>query len=124
MENILIYIVVFALAFWAGFRINEWIMLAAFNKLIEELGISEDQLRTLAKSNGLDLPEPEPTLPTLTPIEIRIVQIDGQLYAYRLDDDQFLAQGPDREALIQRLTENLTNVKIIIDRENGADYIT
>ena len=103
-------------------------MTLTFREIIKDLGITDQQLRKLAEKNGIRVPTENPRDSitgevTVTPIEIRIEEHQGQLYAYRLDNDQFLGQGTDREQLIARLTENLTNVRLIVAEENGAGLI-
>ncbi len=56
-------------------------------------------------------------------VEVKLEQHSGTILAYRKDTDQFLGQGSDREALIQRLTENLTPCRVIIAQEDGADLL-
>ena len=103
-------------------------MAMSFHQILKDLGITDQQLRKLAESSGLELAELSPKEseenPTLTPIEIKIEQHQGILYAYRLDNDQFLGQGPDREQLIEHLKKNLTDVRLIVAEENGAGLIT
>ncbi len=56
-------------------------------------------------------------------VEVKLEQHSGTILAYRKDTDQFLGQGTDREALIARLTENLTPCRVIIAQEDGADLL-
>ncbi len=103
-------------------------MAISFREILRDLGVTEQQLRTLAAKNDIQIPTENPKDSitgeiTLTPIEIRLEKIGDQIFAYRLDTDQFLGQGSDREALIQRLTENLTNVRLIVAQEDGADLL-
>ena len=103
-------------------------MALSFREILRDLGVTEQQLRRLAEKNDIKIPTENPRDSitgevTVTPIEIKIEEQQGMLYAYRLDNDQFLGQGTDREALIQRLTENLTNVRLIVAEEHGAGFI-
>lgn len=121
------FLIVFALGCWLGHKVSGFLMALSFREILKDLGVTDQQLKKLAEKNGIDLPEklteePEETA-TLTPIEIRIEQHQGVLYAYRLDNEQFLGQGTDREALINRLKDNLTNVRLIIAEEHGADLL-
>jgi PP-loop superfamily ATP-utilizing enzyme len=122
------FLIAFALGWWIGHKVSGFWMALSFREILKDLGVTEQQLKKLAEKNGIDLPE-KPTeeseeTPILTPIEIRIEEHQGVLYAYRLDNDQFLGQGTDREALIERLTDNLTNVRLIVAEEHGAGLIT
>lgn len=103
-------------------------MALSFREILRDLGVTEDQLRRLAEKNDIPVPTENPRDSitgevTLTPLEVRIEEVEGTLYAYRLDNDQFLGQGVDRDQLIKRLTENLTNVRIIVAEEHGAGYL-
>ena len=113
-------------AFYIGWKANEAWMLLSFRTILEELKISNDQLIKIAESKGIKLtdsqPEPDPG-DTLPELEVRLEQINGQIFAYSLKDDQFLGQGTDRDSLIKRLTENLSNVRVVIAKEHGADLI-
>jgi hypothetical protein len=125
--DILLFLI--PVAFYIGWKVNEAWMLLSFRTILQELKISNDQLVKIARDKGIQLtetdpdPEPEsdPGVPAL--LEVRLEQIDGQIFAYSLKDDQFLGQGTDRDTLVQRLTENLTNVRVIIAKEHGADLI-
>ena len=109
---------------WAiGSAVTRAWLLWTFRELLKDLGITTDQLQTLARKNGLEIAELEEKSQELPTLEVRIEQHQGVLYAYRKDDDHFLGQGPDREQLIDRLKENLTNVRLIIREEDGAELI-
>jgi hypothetical protein len=122
------FLIAFALGCWIGHKVSSYIMAMSFHQILKDLGVTDQQLRKLAESSGLELAELSPKEseenPGLTPIEIKIEQHQGVLYAYRLDNDQFLGQGPDREQLIEHLKKNLTDVRLIIAEENGAGLIT
>lgn len=122
------FLIVFALGCWIGSWVRGTWMALSFREILRDLGVTESQLRRLAEKNDIKIPTENPRDSitgeiTVTPIEIKIEQVGDVLYAYRLDNDQFLGQGTDREALIQRLTENLTNVRLIVAEEHGAGLI-
>ena len=125
-------IIEFLIAFVVGWVVGSFVtrtwMALSFREILRDLGVTEQQLRKLAQENDVEINEQalKDTITgeiTVTPMEIKIEEQQGMLYAYRLDNDQFLGQGTDREALIQRLTENLTNVRLIIAEENGAKLL-
>lgn len=122
------FIIAFALGCWIGSSVSRTWMALSFREILRDLGVTEQQLRKLAEKNDIKLsPEnPKDSITgevTLTPIEIRIEEHNGCLYAYRLDNGLFLGQGPNREQLIDRLKDNLTNVRLIIAEEHGAGLI-
>lgn len=118
-------LIITVLAFLVGWKASEFWMLITFKTLLEDLKVSESDLRRVAEAKGITLPaRPDAKIePQLAELEVRLEKIGDMIYAYSLKDDQFLGQGTDREALIQRLTENLTNVRITIAKEHGADLI-
>jgi len=122
------FLVAFALGCWVGSAVSRAWMSLSFREILRDLGVTEQQLRGLAQKNGIGVPVENPRDSitgevTLTPMEIRIEEHNGCLYAYRLKDHYFLGQGEDREQLIERLKENLTNVRLIISEDNGAKLI-
>ena len=123
------FLIVFILGWYIGHKISGYWMALSFREILKDLGVTEQQLRKLAAKNDIPLPVENPRDSitgevTLTPMEIRIEEHQGILFAYRLDNDQFLGQGPDRDQLIERLKDNLTNVRLIVAEENGANLIT
>ena len=112
-------------AFLVGWKASEFWMLITFKTLLEDLKVSESDLRRVAQEKGINLPEriDAKSEPELAELEVRLEKIGDTIYAYSIKDDQFLGQGTDRDTLIQRLTENLTNVRVTIAKEHGADLI-
>jgi hypothetical protein len=123
MEQLLTYLLVAGLAFWAGMKLATIWQTIVLKELLKDLGISDQQLRELAVKHGADLSDDEPDEPVLAEMEIRIEQHAGQLYAYRVEDDQFMGQGVDREALIKRIAEDVNDVRLIVSDENGAKLL-
>ena len=120
-------IVVFIIGFVLGHKMATWFHVAAFKKILEELGVTNDQLRKLglkaARDLGVKPPKEleESAASDLEEIHIKLEQHQGQIYAFRIDNDQFLAQGTDREALIEALKNRMTGVRLIVDQ--GGDLI-
>lgn len=118
-------IIITVMAFYLGWRIREALMLLTFREILRDLGVPEDRLRRLALTKGIDLTDPQPeqdSAPDKT-IEIRVEQHQGCLYAYRMDNDEFLGQGQDRELLVQRIAETYKNTRFIIRDSQGADLL-
>lgn len=124
------YIIIAIIAFYIGYRASQIVHVMSFKQVLEDLGVTTEQLQELARKNGMEglvddqSNDSNTGEAALTSIEIKIEEHQGVLYAYRLDTDQFLGQGPDRDQLIGRLKDNLTNVRLIISEENGAGHIT
>lgn len=117
------FIIVFIAGCALGSRItNVWNQMT-FREILKELGVTETQMRDLAVKNGIKVDEEQPNTDGLPVLEVKIEKHGDQLFAFRKDNDQFLGQGTDRDALIDRLTQNLNNVRVIIDKEDGADLL-
>lgn len=125
---ILEFLIVFAVGFWLGSLFRGAWMALSFREILKDLGVTDQQLRNLAKKNGLDLDEPEPTArdekDDLPVLEVRIEQHPEGLFAYRKEDNFFIAQGKDRTTLMENLVNNLTNVRVVVAKEDGADLIS
>ena len=121
IETVLIIVA----AFWVG---NLWATnfhRKIFREILRELGITERQLQELMQRQQRQLAglTTEESTADLTVVEVRLEQDGNQIYAYRKDDSTFLGQGRDRDSLIERLTQNLTPCRVVIDLEDGGDLL-
>jgi len=89
--------------------INQW----TFRQILDDLDVSDKALEQLRDRDA--------AVPTNI-VEIKLEQHQGQLYAFRKDNDQFLGQGPDREQLITRLQREFSKGTTVVVRD-GADLI-
>lgn len=118
------FLIVCAIGFWIGWQASKAWQIIAFKKLLEDLGITNVQLVDLARKLDMDISEPEAKSDSDLPIlEVRVEKTDLGLFAYRKADSLFLARGSDREELMKNLVNNLTNVRVIVHKEDGADLI-
>ena len=117
------FIIVFALGWIIGWRINDAVRTTAIRHLLKELGVTEQDLRAAAARNGIMLADAPDTAADTTVVEVRLEQEGNQIYAYRKSDSVFLGQGTDRDSLIARLNQNLTPCRVLIDKEDGADLL-
>ncbi len=105
----------FAVAWKISNRLHENMM----GEILKSAGVTADQLEAAILKIQED--EPEDAMPN---VEVRIEQHGQALYAYRVDNDQFLGQGLDRDELIARIIEmNKTSFKMIVSQENGAELL-
>lgn len=105
------------LAFVAGaviaWRLAEALHQHSFHKILEELGVTEQQMRDLARKNGIELPDETPQQQPAAEHEIVIEQHGSELYAFKTDGE-FIGQGRDKEALIARIAERFKNVRFTV----------
>lgn len=129
MTTIEIVIIAVIVALYIGWKASQAYHLLQFRSILEDLGVSNTDLRKLAEQQGIELDkapllkqdsEEESELPVL---EIRIEQQPEGLFAYRKDNSLFIARGSDRKELMDNLVANLNNVRVVVAQEDGADLI-
>jgi len=118
METTVYIILALVIGFIVGAKVSHIWQQFVFTEILKDLGVTDQQLQNLIK----DAAETDDG-DHLERLEIRIDEHQGQLYAYTLDDNRFLGQGKDREQLIEHLKLNLTNVRLIIQEENGGTLL-
>jgi len=104
----------FAVAWRICNRFHENMM----SEILRSAGVTPSQLEAAILKIQEDKPDDMPD------VEVRIEQHGLALFAYRVDNNQFLGQGFDRDELIARIIEvNKTSFKMIISQENGAELL-
>ena len=104
---------------FVGWKINDRFHTSLTTDLLKTVGVTESDLRQAITKLQSDSSEDE-----LPRVEVRIEEVDGGLYAYRIDTQEFLGQGTDQTTLIDRIKElNKTNFILVISQSNGADLL-
>jgi hypothetical protein len=127
--------VLVCLALFVGWRLSAWWHTMVFKKMLDDLGVNEKDLqglhdRLMAEDVVKELldtekPKPQADRETVLPeLEVVIEQQPEGLFAYRKRDWSFIARGADREELMANLVNNLTNVRVTVAKEDGADLIS
>ena len=105
---------------FVGWRINDRFNTTLTTDLFKAVGVTESDLRQAITRLQSDSSE-DAELPR---VEVRIEEVDGGLYAYRIDTQEFLGQGTDQTTLIDRIKElNKTNFILVVSQSNGADLL-
>ena len=121
MNTEIIFIILFGLGFYLGYKLASAIHVKMIKLMFTELGITEQDLRKVAQRAGVDLPE-EPTAESdLDEYEIRVEKHGDELYAFKIDGE-FLGQGRDRDSLVARIAERYTNVRFTV--AEGKEYLS
>jgi hypothetical protein len=105
-----------------GWRLCDHFHISLTTDLLKAVGVGESQLKQAILNLQAELPQDaEPALPG---VEVRVEQVDNQLYVYRLDTEEFLCQGANRDDIINCLTTRFhKDFKIIVSEEHGAKYL-
>jgi hypothetical protein len=126
MELLIAILIAFAAGWYAGSWITTHLLALSFRQILNDLGVKNEQLRQLAQDVGVDVPDVNQNTAdgdTLTPLEVTIEQHQGVLYAYRKDNQQFLGQGTTQAGLVESISKRMTDVRLIIDSQDGADLL-
>lgn len=114
MDTIALVIFGFIVGYLMGKAVANWTNTLAFREILKDLGIKDSDIQKLRE---------DPVEDDLDQLEVKIEQHQGVLYAFRLDNDQFLGQGTSREELIESLKGKLNNVRVVVSEEHGAKLI-
>lgn len=116
MDDTLFMFLVLILGVIIGWRLNSAINRITMFAIMRDMGITEQQLKDqIRKYEGETAKSPEDELTT---IEVTLEQHQGQIYAFRKDNDSFLGQGRDRDTLIDDLKSKMNNVRLVIVEGN------
>jgi hypothetical protein len=123
MDNIIALIVVFALGWYIGSKVQFWLDQITFKHILEDLGVSNKQLIGLIHNEmSMTNASTEPG-DNLERVEVSLERHQGVIYAYRKDNSQFLGQGTDQESLVSSITNRMQGVRLIINEADGADLL-
>lgn len=115
--------IIVAVAFWLGWKINELLMISSFRRIMEDLKISQSRLEELARSVDPTATESEDQ-PKGEEIQIKVEEVQGQLLAFEVTKDSFVAQGTTPDDLLSRIIEKYPpGTRITVDNDKGGDMI-
>ena len=118
--DILAFLIGCLVGVFVGWKINDRFHTSLTTDLLKTVGVTESDLRQAITKLQNDSSE-DGELPR---VEVRIEEVDGGLYAYRIDTQEFLGQGTDQTTLIDRIKElNKTNFILVVSQSNGADLL-
>lgn len=121
MEDIMIYLLCFFAGFYVGWKINDSFTRFTFGKMLEEAGVTNRDLDKFMSHWKPKIEAETGVTSELPEIEIKVEKHGSELYAFRKDNDQFLGQGPTKEALVEAMGKRLNNVRCSI--VEGSEYM-
>jgi hypothetical protein len=123
MEDTVLYILIFAAGAYLGYKVNELLMAHIFRKMLDDAGITTNQLNQFSDHWKAKLGQEEDDSVTLELVEVKIEKVNDQLFAFRVGSDEFIAQGRTKEDLLAAIEKRMTNVKLVISQEHGAEFV-
>jgi hypothetical protein len=121
------YLLLALVAFYAGWKISEFVLTASFTKILEELKVNEQDLEAAATRLGVEagiIDQAQDVTDNQDKIDIKIEQHQGRYFAYLVDNDEFVAHGDTPETLLGQILERLpAGSKVVVDREQGGDIM-
>ena len=120
MEDAILLVIAFVAGVFIGWRVNNHLHLSVLADILERAGVTPERLEQI----NADLEKEVTSEEEDDRIEIRIEQHSGVLYAYRKDTEEFIGQGPDKDALFARLVDRFpVGARLIVDEADGAGLI-
>jgi hypothetical protein len=113
-------ILALVIGIWIGKTVTNVINQWTFQEILKDLKITDKDLRELRLAK---FPEDTAADEVRDEITIRVEQHHGQLYAYRIDTEEFLGQGDSRDTLVARIAERYKGVKFTVPKDQGADLL-
>ena len=118
--DLLVFILGCVLGAIVGWQVCNRFHTSMIADILKAAGVGEADLRKAIKNLQIEEDQEE----ELPRVEVRIEEVDGSLYAYRIDTQEFLGQGTDQTTLIDRIKEvNKTNFILVVSQSNGADLL-
>ena len=104
---------------FVGFKVAEYIHVTMFRDILVKLKVKDSDMRGMIQDLQKDLTED-----AMPRVEVKVEQVNDQLYVYRLDTMEFLCQGANREAVLACLSERFhKDFTIVLSEEHGAKYL-
>ena len=122
MDDSILYLLLFVAGFYAGWKVNDVVMRFTFGRMMEEAGVTDKDLDKLIKHWKPKM-EGEAAEQATDSIEIKIEKHGEMLYAFKMENDEFIGQGKNREELLDVFRKRFNNVTFTVSKEHGFEYI-
>jgi hypothetical protein len=114
----LYYLIAAVIGFIVGWKINSWFTVMNMRSILDDLGITPEQMQRLhdhsLKESGQD---------DLTVITARLELMNGVLYCWQKDTGVFLGQGESAQQLIEILADKHVGYRILIAESDGGTLL-
>lgn len=124
MEDLLNILIAAALGFAIGWKVNAWITVISMRSILEDLGVSQEQMERLHAKALAELADPtDSDEEEFTVINARLELMNGVLYCWQKDNGNFLGQGNSKEELIEVLATKHVGYRILIAEADGGELM-
>jgi hypothetical protein len=120
MDDYWSYIAVGLGSFVLGWGICHWYCIRTFGDILEYFGITIADLENM-KFDGFPIEHADES--DENEVAITVEQVNGQLFAYTRENPRFLAQGRNREELLDALGQKLNNATILISEDDEGFHL-
>lgn len=98
--------------FYLGYKVCDFYHKHAINDILNDMGITPEMRKEMAEHCKQEMAKMEAAI---NQIRVKIEQHQGQFYAFRADNDQFLGQSTDRATLLDMIKAKL-GAEAVIDK--------
>jgi hypothetical protein len=118
------YFIVFVIGFALGWYLQSWLGAQAFYNILKDLDVPTDKILALAEKDGVDVSEyvTEDAVES-DAVGINVEKHSDRLYAYRSQDNEFLAYADSPEELFSEIIKKLHNPTVRLMVEQGSEHV-
>ena len=114
-------LIVLAIGIFLGYKVASVFHIRMIKLILQELNITEKDLKKMAERHGVEFTETSAADPEMEEHEIKVEQHGSMIYAFKVENDEFLGQGTDREDLVNRIATRYKNVRFTV--AEGAELL-
>jgi len=107
---------------FVGYRVADRMHKAIMPDLFRRTGVTPEKLESVMRDLQKEIGQEE-AVDSSTAIDIKVEAVNGQLYVYRKENGEFLAQGKTYDEILSILKSRFNDVKFAVTKEDGADLL-
>jgi hypothetical protein len=119
--DIFLIILAVALGFVIGWRVNEHIHQSILTDILKRAGVTAEDLEKALDKLSTELDE-TPGSDTAK-VYVRVERVNDQIFMFRKDTNEFLAQGTTARDLLDALTKRFKDMEFTVTKEDGAELL-
>ena len=104
-----------------GYRVADQLHKALIPDIFRRAGVTPEKLEQVMVDLQKEINQEDKTI--VPEINIKIEAVNGQLYVYRKETSEFLAQGTNYDEILGILKSKFTDVKFAVTKEDGAELL-